>query len=503
MSGLLIPHTPTPEPDCRSGATPVSHSSTADNSQKTDAKYTSPPPLASSDLTPPPSSQIPESTSKVVQVDSFRKIQALVASPLAAFKHGNLSYAAGLFGEIPSVDSVQDFTEEQLRSLVEELLPALGEARMSAAHAKLQHSLLSIENSESMKRAEVEHEMTRREVQVLQECAQLHGGGVGNAMSPRSPQSSTQRHLDLALKRCRELHADNAILTRRLQQAKKLIVQLDGKNTDLVETTQMLRQRIKQNRDHFNAMRSSGALSLNGTPLHKGTPKTPKGSQTALGVKSHAGSQDPFDALLFAGQVLNAETNSVPTTPSRTKPKKLHSSHVRGAHSLSSLPATPTRSRPMTADGAIFTPVNRATAESRLSLSAQSTQLPHDEEGHREDRDSTISASDNEEETFTDYDVPASQASQRATCMLRRTSKQKSDSTTRPGRSADSKGMKQGKIYGQLKKTAIESNEGPKKRGTDVNAYDGVARSNKKARTGDASSSRIGLGIATWPSPGP
>ena len=67
------------------------------------------------------------------------------------------------------MESVEKMDEAQLRSLVSELLPALGEARVTAAHSKLQHSLLSIETEESAKRAEVEHEATRREVQVLQE----------------------------------------------------------------------------------------------------------------------------------------------------------------------------------------------------------------------------------------------------------------------------------------------------------------------------------------------
>lgn len=418
-------------------------------------------------------------------------------------------YSAGLFGEIPTVDSVRNFNEEQLRSLVAELLPALGEARMSAAHAKLQYSLLSIENSESVKRAEVEHEMTRREVQVLQECSQLQRGGKGYAMSPCSPQSSTQRHLDLALKHCRELQADNLVLERRLQQAKKLIMQLDGKNAELVEDAHLLRQRIKQNRDHLDAMRSSGAISVNGTPAvdftsppNKSTPRTPKSSRTTLSAKNHVGSQDPFDALLFAGQVLNAETNSVPSTPSRAKPKKSQSTHIRGAHSLSSLPATPNRSRPITADGALFTPVNRLAVEPRTSFSAPTTQLSYNEEDHREDRDSTISASDIEEEPITDYDVPASQASQRAASMLRRASAQKSDGATPSGHMGVSKGAKQAKIYGQLRKAGFERQEPLKKRGNDVNTYDEIVRSNKKSKMGEVLSEKVGLGIATWPSPG-
>ncbi|MCJ1467458.1 hypothetical protein MMC07_006083 [Pseudocyphellaria aurata] len=509
MSGISIPQTPTPEPEVPSGAAPPGHAGDSDSSQGSDAQYSSPPPHATSDLTPPPSTQIPAPVSKSARADSFSTRDPLLASPPETLKTGPSIYPAGLFGEIPSVESVRNFDEEQLRSLVAELLPALGEARMSAAHAKLQYSLLSIENSESVKRAEVEHEMTRREVQVLQECSQIQRGGKGYVMSPCSPQSSTQRHLDLALKHCRELQADNSVLERRLQQAKKLIMQLDGKNAELMEDVHLLRQRIKQNRDHLDAMRSSGAISVNGTPaidftspLHKSTPRTPKSSRTTLGAKNHVGSQDPFDALLFAGQVLNAETNSVPSTPSRARSKKLPSAHVRGAHSLSSLPVTPNRSRPITADGALFTPVNRLAAEPRTSFSAPTTQLSYNEEDHRDDRDSTISASDVEEEPFTDYDVPASQASQRAASMLRRTSTKNSDGAAPTGRTGLSKGTKQAKIYGQLRKVGTEKHEPLKKRGNDVNTHDEIVRSNKKSKVGGGFSTKVGLGIASWPSPG-
>lgn len=508
MSAISIPQTPTPEPDVPSDATPPRSSGNRNSSQSlTDPQYSSPPPHATSDLTPPPTSQIPAQASISVRAESSGKREPSLASPPDTLKTGSSMYSAGLFGEIPTVDSVRDFNEEQLRSLVAELLPALGEARMSAAHAKLQYSLLSIENSESVKRAEVEHEMTRREFQVLQECNQIQRDAKGYTMSPCSPQSSTQRHLDLALKHCRELQADNAVLERRLQQAKKMIMQFDGKNVELLENVHLLRQRIKQNRDHIDAMRSSGAISINSTPatdftspLHKSTPRVPKSSRTNLSAKNH--SQDPFDALLFAGQVLNAETNSVPSTPSRPRPKKLQSTHIRGAHSLSSLPATPNRSRPITADGALFTPVNRQATEPRTSFSAPTPQLSYNEEDHREDRDSTISASDIEEEPFNDYDVPASQASQRAASMLRRASRQNGEGATTAGNMGVSKGMKQAKISGQLRKVGNERHEPLQKRGNDVNTYDEIVRSNKKSKKGETFSERVGLGIATWSSPG-
>ena len=218
-------------------------------------------------------------------------------------------------------------------------------------------------------------------------------------------------------------------------------------------------------------------------------------------MKDHAGSQDPFDALLIAGQVLNGETNSVPTSPSYARSKKSHSSHIRGAHSLSSLPATPSRSRPITADGALFTPINRLAAEHRTSFSAPNTQLAYPMEDRRDERDSTISASDNEDEAYTDLDIPASQASQRAASILRRASSQNLDNTKVARAEPRSKGLKQAKLSGQLKKAGTERPESRYKRGSDVNSYDEIVRSNKKAKLGDAFPEKVGLGIANWSSP--
>ena len=391
--------------------------------------------------------------------------------------------------------------EEQLRRLVGELLPALGEARVAAAHSKLQHSMLAIENEEAIMRAEVEHEATRREVQVLQEGApSLH------SFSPKSPQASVQRNLHLALSHCRELQNENAILDKRLRSSKKMITRLDGENADLKEKIRLLRQRIKANRDHLNEMQQSGAISLNvtplndfGTPVLKGTPYTPATGRTIREHGSEAmGSQTPFDTLLFAGQLLNGEATSVPGTPSPTKPRRSHPQHTRGAHSLSSLPSTPNQPRSSTRNG--IPSVERSGQDGRVSFSAPSTQLVQDADVRdRNDRDSTISISEHEDETYND-DIPGSQASQEATVMLRRSlGSQNSAPAPNSGK------VIQGKIFGQVKKPGLAREEVLLKRDADVNLYDEVGRSSKKARIAGPRIERrqsIGLGIKDWPTPG-
>lgn len=399
------------------------------------------------------------------------------------------------------MENIEKMDEAQLRALVSELLPALGEARVTAAHSKLQHSLLSIETEESAKRAEVEHEATRREVQVLQEGSPVHR----HSFSPRSPQASMQRSLHLALAHCRELQQENSMSNKSLKASKKVIAQLDGQNTDLKEHIQLLRQRIKDNRDHLKELQSSGAISIHGTPLTefstplpKDTPRTPATTGRAARDANQAVSSQ-IDALLFAGQVLNGEANSVPSTPSQPRSRKIHQQHIRGAHSLSSLPTTPNRSRPVTADNVFVTSTERSGANHRVSLSAPSTQFTQqDKTLAREDRDRTISASEGEDVE----QLPGSQASRAAANILRRSLESQRDTSTAAAQILDTGKLTQGKLFGQVKKPSVARTEVSTKRGNDVNSYDEIVRNSKKSRTAESTSDRVGLGINSWPIPG-
>ena len=459
-------------------------------------------------ITPPPSTQIPKPLAKSTQAKFASRREHSLASPPATLKTGPPITSNGLYGEVPSLESVEKMNEEELRRLVSELLPALGEARVTAAHSKLQHNLLAIETEESAKRAEVEHEATRREVQVLQEGSPVHR----ISFSPRSPLASMQRNLHLALAHCRELQTENAILEKRLRSSKKIIAQLDGQNADLKETIHLLRQRIKENRDHLNEMQSSGAISINGTPileyntpLHKGTPRTPATHGRQLHEHNQTvGSQDPIDNLLLAGHYLNREASSVPATPTPPRPRKIQHQHMRGAYSLSSLPQTPDRSRPVTADNAMITPSDRTMTDHRVSFSAPGTQLAYHEESRaREDRDSTISVTDNEGDPFVDEDLPGSQASQLAASMLRRSLESpQNERSAAPSHTPDSSKLMQAKLFGHVKKPSLGRMEASPKRGGDISSHDEIVRSSKKARMADSGSARVGLGIKSWPSPG-
>jgi hypothetical protein len=483
MSGITIPSTPP-----------------RDNSDERLAS----PGRATSAITPPPSTQLPRPSAKLVQDKFGSSREHSLLSPPATLKTGPPIRGGPLYGELPSLEAAWKMNVDELRGLVTDLLPALGEARVTAAHSKLQHSLLSIETEESAKRAEVEHEATRREVQVLQEGSPVSR----HTFSPRSPQASMQRNLQLALAHCRELQHENSILEKRLRSSKKIITQLDGENADLKENVQLLRQRIKENRDHLNEMQLTGALSINGTPMteygtptHARTPRTPANTGRQIRDSHAVGSQDPIDNLLLAGHFLNGEASSVPSTPNQQRPRKLHAQHLRGAHSLSSLPNTPNRSRPVTADNTMITPNDRAFTGYRVNFTAPGTQLTYHEESRaREERDSTISASDNEDEPYQDEDIPGSQASQLATSMLRRSIGSQNGSTPTPSQTPDSSKLMQAKLFGQVKKPTVGGSASPTKRGTNSGSCDESRRSSKKARMTEPE--RVGLGIKSWASPG-
>ena len=475
MANISVPRTPSPITGERASS---------------DKEPFSPTLHAIGELTPPPSSQMRRPTMKSPPA---RTQPNPLASPPTTSKTIAGTKPTKLFGEVPNLDSVQNLSEEQLRGVLSEALPALTEARMAAAHAKLQHKLLSIEKSEYIQRAEVEHEMIRREVKVLQEGRPDHGGP---ASSPRSPQS-TAVHLDLALKRCNELQRQNIAYEQKLRKAKKYIMVHDGEVHELKSENKLLRDRIRDNRDHFNAMRSSGTLSINGTPLpeyrtplHR-TPKTPGATQSKLNVDA-VGSQDAFNALLKAGQVMSTAANSVPSTPTRASSKKLHHSHMRGSHSMSSLPTTPKRPKEIAHGTPLATPIEHRTP--RLIVPTPSAQLTYeDDERHHTSRDSTISASESGNEAYDNDNVEASQASQKATSMLRR------ERVNAAGRkSIISPPSTQGKLAGQVKKPGYEKSRSTLKRSAESSPYGEGRRRTKKAKL---SQSQVGLGIRDWSNP--
>lgn len=472
--------------------------------------HISPAPPSSSEMTPPPSSQLPPRA--VSPIHHELPATALLVSPPATLKQSvSLS---GLDGcnrysnaTLPSAQQIAKASEDELRDIITEIIPALGEARMSCAHYKLQHQLLSIETSESAMRAAVEHEMTRREVDVLQKPDHRRFDTLSSLAQHRTAPGPSPSLVDITLqRRCAQLEKLNASVATRFRRAKKMMMHQESKNLDLAEDNQRLRQRIRENREHINQIRSSGTLPVASTTrndsIHQYRKSTPRFSHTARPNASLRGAganrQDPFAALLAADQVLNGESVSVPSTPIHSQTSRLHLGHTRGTHSLSSLPTTPARLGPVIADSPLFTPVNRITLDSSYSHSAPPVRNARvEQERDREERDSTISASDNEDEAYTDDDIPQSQASQAATHMLRRSPTRKAETIGTPSKAINSSTLMQGKLFGQVRKAGVTRYAESKKRKVIRDDAEGDANELKRSRMSEG----VGLGIGHWGSP--
>ena len=387
----------------------------------------------------------------------------LLASPPATVKYGASE-------PLPTGDAVASASVEELRTMVQDLMVAVSEARMSAAHFKLQHNLLTIESQESSQRAEVEHNMTRREVEVLQAADHKHRAAVSQMPRSSQPPSQAQSQIDILTRTCQELEQERDEAEKRLRKAKK-IIELEKDRSELImEENLLLKKRIRENREHFTRMKSQSPIYATPrdaytTPQRKAVPKwvdsTPR--------------HEPFAALLAADQVLSQESLSVPGTPTHPSMAKLRQGHTRGAHSLSSLHSTPVRGRPATSDG--------------YPYSAPGSQLINESaERERHDRDSTISVSDDEDNLSMD-DIPHSQASSLATQMLRKNPG--SQESLRMSQSAEhSSSLLQTKLLGKAKKAGVNRSRASKRQ-----ASSGEAESPaKKAKLGEG----VGLGIGTW-----
>lgn len=367
---------------------------------------------------------------------------------------------------LPTPGSIDGASPEEVRSIAQDLVAAVKEARMSAAHFKLQYSLLAMEAHEAAQRAEVEHQMTRREVEVLH--AAEHKRRMTQSTTPRSSVPPSQPHIEALTKTCKDLEDERDETDQRLQRAKKLIELEKDKAELLVEENSMLKRRIRENREHFTRMKSQSPMYTTPrdaytTPRRQAPPPFPESASNIA-------------ALLAADQVLSGESISVPSTPTKSQASKFKQGHLRGAHSLSSLHTTPQHNRPITSDGF---------ADARFPLSAPGSQLVNESAvRERHERDSTISMSDAEDDA-SEGDVQQSQASSLATDMLRKNPA--SQESLRLAQNAErSSNLLQAKLLGSVKKPGINR----KRQGN----FGENGTKAKKARLNQG----VGLGIETW-----
>ncbi|KAG0156433.1 hypothetical protein PDIDSM_3611 [Penicillium digitatum] len=263
-------------------------------SSESDKKPLSILPLSSSDMTPPPSSQIPGAPLR--SRSHSRSLSPSLVNSSDMDK--SLFDAYGASENLPTVEEIDLASETQLRTIAKELLTVARESRMSALHFKLQNSLVSFASNEAVKRAESAEYRSRSH--------------PADPVTPTQSQSVSNSDYLSAVQRSQELEELNTVLDRRLRKAKRAIDEASSRSMDLEEQNLMLKRRIGDNRKHFSQIFNYGSIS--------------PGTQNEIHNLCHGEHADGLAALLYADKLTNQthaysthSATSVPVTPNHSK----------------------------------------------------------------------------------------------------------------------------------------------------------------------------------------
>ncbi|KAI3321057.1 hypothetical protein HD806DRAFT_504433 [Xylariaceae sp. AK1471] len=365
----------------------------------------SPPRVIRSSLTPPPSSQVVQTNAAAgmpLGHANPQRTNTMFSPPLTTvhildrYRLSTTEYLP------PTADQIDNATIDELRSLLQSSLSINAKLKSETAHHKLQYELLSMQAVEDANRANVEHEMIRREVEALRiaEHARQARRELDARVDPTQIKYRELQHVYDALTK------EHKELVRRFRSASRLVQQQAEEIDALHDERDMLLNRIRENRQHFHMLCSPGGAfhgaltpktpSTTSPQQHRTTPR-----QTPRSANRSARYEAETDAAGFAAllQALDQDNNSAPTTPtSANRPTtRVPLSKHRAAHSLSSLPATPlARSRGNPGLLPSLDLVPRTEPAQRFSNRVE-PQTPTQRK-RRKSRESTISAEDENEE---------------------------------------------------------------------------------------------------------
>jgi hypothetical protein len=401
--------------------------------------------------------------------------------------------------------------------------------------------MLSIRAEEDTKRAAVEHEMTKREVQALQqaECARQARRDIIAAS-----ESTQAKYLQLKVLHEQVLEENDA-LHKKLKAARKVIQQKEDEIASLTDEREMLLNRIRENREHFHLLCSPGGMFHGAvTPKaqaaspqqHRSTPRQTPRSAHRESHRDHNG--EGFAVLL---QALSQDNNSAPSTPmiGQRPASRMPSKHTRNVQSMSSLPSTPLYRNRVDDRGLLpsIDLVPQTEPPQRHTRFLPETPTTPRTRQRRKSRESTISAEDNQElarqalqsiasrgsqhshpsqrrlssEVGAEEEVFESQASQAASEMLRRNPRESFEVTAAVGHTRDAtpaasdrSAKLQAKLFGGLNKSGLSSVQGKRKfsgqhgeAGDGFSMHDRLTSPTKKLREvgGLRDPGRVGLGI--------
>lgn len=441
-------------------------------------------------MTPPPSSQLPPSNASKARTPTptFSHISTPPPTIETSSQRQPLDFASTL-----TADRIATASPDELRTAVAELQASVQQNKMSAAHHKLQYQMLAQESAAAIERLAVEARMERYENDVIHIAEQARVASTPvQSLSIQEGMVAVQK--DLYQRMCQEIQflteTNHTLERESLQQQRTISIQ-EGEVVSLTDKVTLLRDRIRENREHFNRYR------------HPQVESTPRSVYSTPHRGHHQSQNQPFAALLQASEMASQNMGA----------KKGHS---RNAQSMSSLPNTPQRvqkhpqasyqtpvgvhrqqmmapaTAPQPRASALRTP--NIFAQPLLPASAQQirSRIPASDgtvsaSDRGEDDDDEDDDDDSEAETDIlepDDDVAESQASHVASRMLRTSQEQlqaKRDSFKGSGMLSShggGKAMKQTQLFGAVRKGNVE-------RG-------GPEPPTKRKRVGDP----VGLGIA-------
>ncbi|KAK5715022.1 hypothetical protein LTR15_010438 [Elasticomyces elasticus] len=389
---------------------------------------------------------------------------------------------------------------ETLRAKITDLQRQLQETKTTtSAHHTLQLHMLAQESSAALERLAVEARMERHESEVIHLSSQRSAKAV---QPPSLPEGCIAVNRDLYLRmgnEIRELRDANQAWRDANTGLERVVGRQESEIASLGDKVTLMRERIRENREHLNRVRSGNVSTSSRSSLY-GTPQRSQG----------------LEALLQASEMTGLQPQSQ---------HKRKGGHTRNTHSLSSLPATPQRKPIGPPPMAFMTPSNRRTVAKvpatapmprtsamRTPTNVYSQPVLPVPQRERAGSDGTVSASDSDDEIAEDGglggegegedseaetdilghgdvegDVGESQASRAASQMLR--ASQQDGSGMKTSLASSGEALRQTKLFGAITKGGVQ------RAGVGIDGGQGK-RKRSEEDVGRDVASGVGLGIS-------
>jgi hypothetical protein len=290
---------------------------------------------ASNAMTPPPSSQVLDSPTRIksrtpTPIDAFSQVST--PPPTVGLPNGNASSRVQSTAPSAGFLSAHDIDTAPVDTLRDEVLllqAALRDAKMNAAHHKLQYEMLAQESNAALERMAVEAHMAQCENQVIYHAEQTKSVTPAAASGflqegTITVQKDLYHHMLRDIQLLGEAHSQ---LGEEYEAQERIIKRQEHEIASLTDRVTLMRElvqgRTRDTRDNAQALRRHNRVGS--TPVSAfGTPH-----RSQLSGRESA---QPFAALLQASEMASQDA---------ARSARGRKGHARNAQSLSHLPTTP------------------------------------------------------------------------------------------------------------------------------------------------------------------